>query len=618
MDNLIIDGIKEDDETDSYIWTVTDAEIKSETYYSIFGVITDGVNIISSYAPGNVYIEWVIPPPPYIIITEPNGKQDVSWEEFRIEWDDSGVDGASDGGAKITLYYTPEYVSNITGNVNSTQIDLDGDGEITELDFIWENDDGKKGQFLWNIEHLPVGSSYYISAIIDDGINPPKFDCSKYRMARTYIPEPNNFKVQGGTEVGTDQYETHDTRPQLTWNMLPGNYLFYITVWEGSDSTGTKLFEAKNITELDIDVDPESGRLQYGKSYYAEVYAMNYQGAFSAVTSMRFKVVNNLMTTFTLNIAPEIPTSANPLEVLEPPEKVDSDGDQISYSYKWFKDGEHQPEFDDIRTIPAEKTSKGEEWSVEATPYDGIGTGTSIRTSVIIRNTLPKIIEIGSPTSGGEYYANIEINVFATVEDVDGDTISVEWYFDLGDPDNLTVVTSGSEIPDRTGGVEALKFEKKFSSGRHNLTLLVRDGDVGKDGSLGSLAWVSFKVKPPTGTGKGEAGFLETTAGVATLIIIIIVIIVLVILVVMFLLRKRKPKSEREKLYGKDMGLKPGEAYLAEEAGSDNYFGDALDRKGVSSFEGTEPPQAMPESEKTPELPPAQPQPQQPQQPQQP
>jgi hypothetical protein len=613
-DNLIIDGIKEDDETDSYIWTLTDADIKSETYYSIFGVITDGVNIISSYAPGNLYIKWVTPPPPFIIITEPNGKQDVSWEEFRIEWDDSGVDGATDGGAKITLYYSPVFISNISGNVNATQIDLDGDGDITELDFIWENDDGKKGQFLWDIRHLSVGSSYYISAIIDDGINPPVFDCSKYKMARTYIPEPNNFMVQGGTEIGTDQYETHNTRPQLTWNMLPGNYLFFITVWEGTNNQGIKLFEANNITELNIDIDPESGKLEYGKSYYAEVYAMNYQGAFSAITSMNFKVVNNPPSLPTVIIVPEIPNSANPLEVLEPSEKVDVDGDHITYSYKWFKDDVHQPEFDDIRTIPAEKTSKNEMWSVEVTPHDGIGIGTSQEIAVMIRNTLPTVT-IENPTGGGEYFNDLEINIHATAIDLDDDSLSIEWYFDLPDPDNITVVTTGSEIPDRTGGIEALKFEKKFSKGRHNLTLFVRDGDVGKDGSLGTLAWVTFKVKGPF-TPPDEESSIWEEMGIAILAIIIIVIIVLVLLAVMFIMRKRRPKSEREKLYGEDMGLKPGEAYLAEETTGDDYFGDDLDRKGPSSLGGaapqqdqvpaTEQPKAMPEQQKPPELPPAQ------------
>ncbi len=606
----IVANLKEDDETDSYTWMFNQNDLETETYYSIFGVITDGVNVIKSYAPGYLYVKWVPPEQPWIIITEPNGKNDVSWKEYLIEWEDSGVDGATEGGAKITLFYSPVKVDNISANAESTQIDINKDGKITGEDYIYENDDGRKGQYLWNIEGLPEGSSYYITAIIYDGVTAPYFDCSDFKMARTYIDKPNNFKVTDGKETGPNQYETHNTRPQLTWAMLPGSYLFFITVYEGTSNTGKMIFEAKNITELSIDVDPFGGdRLEYGKTYYSEIYAMNYQGAFSQIADMTFKVVNNLPSAPTTIITPSTPTSVNPLECLEPIERYDIDGDPITYSYKWYKDDVHVEKFDNIRTVPAIDTKKGEEWRVDVTPHDSIGTGTVGSATVIIRNSLPTV-QIKSPTMTGKYTDTVKINIHGEATDTDGDSLTVEWYIDLAQPGNLSYASSIP--PDKTGGIEALKFDYDFSKGRHNLTLIVRDGDIGIDSSTASLTYISFNVK------KGESkedGTVDSVVGTIAIVIIIIVIIVVVLLLVLMTLRKRKPKTEREKLYGKDLGLKPGEAYPVEDraGSSDNYFGDDLDRKGVSSFEApgqpeqiqTTPTQSMPRAEKPPELPPA-------------
>jgi hypothetical protein len=239
------------------------------------------------------------------------------------------------------------------------------------------------------------------------------------------------------------------------------------------------------------------------------------------------------------------------------------------------------------------------------TPYDGIGVGTIGKATVVIRNSLPKI-SIESPTGGGKYYHNQEVNIHGKATDIDEDTLTVEWYIDLPDPENLTMTQSVP--PDEMGGAEALKFEKKFSVGRHNLTLVVKDGEEGK----ASISMVSFKVS------KGSDDEPDVEIGPVTTIavsLIVIVIIIVVILILLLTLRKRKPKSEREKLYGKDMGLKPGEAYPVEggDASTQSYFGDELDRKGVTSLEGpsttpdqipTTPQQAMPTPEKPPELPP--------------
>jgi hypothetical protein len=67
-------------------------------------------------------------------------------------------------------------------------------------------------------------------------------------------------------------------------------------------------------------------------------------------------------------------------------------------------------------------------------------------------------------------------------------------------------------------------------------------------------------------------------------------------------------------LYGVGKGLKPGEAYPVEEDQGDSYFGDDLDKKGVSSLATppVAPPTPPPTAPSAPQQPAAPPAPQQP------
>jgi cyclophilin family peptidyl-prolyl cis-trans isomerase len=597
--NLIVANISENDPSNSFTWEFSEEDVKDGTY-SIFGMITDGVNVIYSYAPGVIDLTWKHPEPPYIKIIEPDGKLDKVVEKFRIEWSDSGNAQLDEPtGAMIELYYSPVKIQNISGiTAHATKIDTNG--------YIYENEDGNRGEFIWDVKGLPNGTSWYVIGTINDGINPLQYHCSDHRVIKDYIIPPDDFSIVDGKEIIPDRWETHNTRPQLSWKMPTSNYIFFITVYQGSSNTGIKIFEAKNITEFNIDIDSPLGELEYGKTYFAEIYAMSFSGGYSSIVNITFTIVNNLPAAPTVNFSPKIPSSSESLVCLEPPEKFDVDGDPITYWYEWYKDTgdgpKHQSDFDGIRTIPSDELKKNEEWTVKVIPSDNIGTGPAGTASVTIWNTLPTI-QIENPTKGGTYYSNIEVNVYATWDDEDDDVLTVKWFLDLDinpkEKANMTKLIVGQYDPIEFGGIEALKFEKKFSAGKHNLTLLVQDGDVGKKFEDGVVETVVFTVEAGGETleGKEKGESLMATIAISS----ILIIIVIVVLIIVFLqLRKRKPKSEREQLYGKDKGLKPGEMYPVEgDESTETYFGDALDRKGVSSLEGATPPPATPAPEKT-------------------
>jgi len=181
-----------------------------------------------------------------------------------------------------------------------------------------------------------------------------------------------------------------------------------------------------------------------------------------------------------------------------------------------------------------------------------------------------------------ELEADRDIKIRGSVDDPDGDSIVfVGWYLNMDNPANITAskIASSDSIKREVGegAISALEFKYKFKPGTYNLTLVVADAESEGTDKLSSQT-IRIEVKKKSTSGPD----VESNLLIGAVVAIIIIIVVLVILMMMF--RKRKPVSEREQMYGKDMGLKPGEAYPVEDD-KDGYFGDALDRKGVSSFE---------------------------------
>ncbi len=573
---LIVDNIKENDPTNKHTWKFTKEEAPTGSY-RIFGRITDGIDQAETYAPGIINITWEKQYPPWIKIDRPIGKNEKAWEFYKIKWQD--YDANSEDNAKINLYYSLNY-SDI---INITQIDIDGNGEIDDSDFIYEDEDGNFGEFDWNITWMKPGSAYYIVARIDDGYNTPVYNYSKGRVIREYINSPQNITLVEDVNDDPDIWETHILTPHISWRMdYTGALEYIVKIWLGTSSAGTLIFE-KIISDTTLVVDA-TANLKFGETYYVEVYAISDTGALSEVISMEFSVINRLPTAPNLVIKPVKPTTMSSLrcEITSP--DIDEDGDPITFTYKWYKNGEFQSKYENKINIDPEDTTKKDEWKVEVMPSDPYGAGTMASTSVIIVNAKPSCkITLPIPT-GDEYYDNEKISVFGEANDVDEDPPeTVIWYLDLDNPSNVSSLSDTSRRIKEGSGANAenaLNFKYKFSKGYHNLTLVVYDSESQSAGDP-SMYTVTFRVKH----GEGKEGTTETATMIAGGIIAIVVIVILLLLYIF--LRKRKPVSEREKMYGTDKGLKPGEAYPVEEEKGDSYFGDELDRKGVSSLEQT-------------------------------
>ena len=105
-------------------------------------------------------------------------------------------------------------------------------------------------------------------------------------------------------------------------------------------------------------------------------------------------------------------------------EQSDLDGDSESGSeIHWMINGEREPEFDGLLTIPSESVYRDQHWSVQVIPRDGEDLGSSMTTpSRVIMNGAPEIpiINLGSGTTGylGEPDSFPELGIANSLEDL--------------------------------------------------------------------------------------------------------------------------------------------------------------------------------------------------------
>jgi len=139
-------------------------------------------------------------------------------------------------------------------------------------------------------------------------------------------------------------------------------------------------------------------------------------------------------------IAPSNPRTGDDLSVTIFQEAVDPDGDEVSITWMWARDGA-QVEGADSPAITSDQTEAGQEWSVLAIPSDGTLSGEPARASVIIGNTAPE----GSASLSHETVGSDQaIEVIATGTDVDGDLVDFDYQWRV---DDQPVLDLGSILP---------------------------------------------------------------------------------------------------------------------------------------------------------------------------
>jgi hypothetical protein len=170
------------------------------------------------------------------------------------------------------------------------------------------------------------------------------------------------------------------------------------------------------------------------------------------------RVANTPPTQPTVDVKPDVPRSTQDLTV-SASGSTDDDGDTVTFSYRWYRDGAPEAAYDDQTTVPASTTTNGEVWKCVATPNDGTDDGPSGDDEVTVQDP---VLEWAG-TAGHE------------ADGIDPDT---------GDP-NSTTFTFRVKYTDPTGAAPTLtrclvhrKDCGKAWQGCATLTMTKESGDI--------------------------------------------------------------------------------------------------------------------------------------------
>ncbi len=181
-----------------------------------------------------------------------------------------------------------------------------------------------------------------------------------------------------------------------------------------------------------------------------------------------------------LNTAPEVTVALSPaapgtdddLEAV--PVATDADGDPVSFSFAWALDSAPQSDVSD--TIPAERTERGQRWSVTVTPSDDEEAGTPATSEVEIGDSAPVALAVSLVPE--QPYVTDDVVAVAEAADADGDAVDYRytWYVD------------GTAI--QSGASDTLPAGSARKQQRVSVEVVPNDGVVDGDAILSADATV--------------------------------------------------------------------------------------------------------------------------------
>ncbi|WP_455391771.1 sialidase family protein [[Eubacterium] cellulosolvens] len=516
---LIISNLSEDSTKDYYDWVWWRTMPEGGTVH-IYAEISDGNSVHQNYSAGPLIIQKInINNFIDISLVQPDGVDDEAWAAYDITWD-SHCPGED---AKIMLFY-----DNDTTGFDGFAIDINENGFFDAGDFVTEGTDDGLGTYTWDITNLQPGNKYYIYTKITNQWNISIYNYSLGPLTRTHMPAPRDFKLVDDLDPADDNFTTHNQNPRLSWSRpeteITDNLEYLLQVWLGADKTGEMVY---NITTVATTTTILNG-LEYGQTYYAEVYAYTSNNHSSIKTGLTFQVINHAPSAPSITITPKMPDTTSTLLCSIVNESYDVDSDMINYTYSWFKDGSEQVNYKNLKNIPADATAKGERWQCVVLPFDNIEYGPNATAEVIIRNS-PPTIDIIKPAADKEYKDDEAIFFNFSATDADP-----------GDREYLTYTVYAGLKELRSGYVPStrnrVEFYHELPAGTYNLRFNVSDGETSTEKTL------EIVIKKHEAGDQGSVVLLGFYA-----VIIIVIILVLIFLALLFQIRgMRKGVEEVE------------------------------------------------------------------------
>jgi len=291
--------------------------------------------------------------------------------------------------------------NNVTFNVSATEdTDLDNCTLYTNISGSWSANEtktftGTSDEDLWNFYNLTIGN-YKWNAYCCDNSSNCAWNNTNFTFTVSYTPSvpdteaplvflnsPANGQVFGATNDITFNVSATD-------NVDLDNCTLYTNVSGSWQANETKTFTGLSDEDIWTLNDLANG------DYKWNAYCCDNNSNCAW---------NNTNFTFTVNIgaANNPPTHTKPVlnstygtnytyENLTcyNQSTSDSDGDPVTNRFQWYNNGVEQTSLENLTTVVAGYTAKGENWSCAVTPNDGEDDGTTLFSdNLTIRNALP-------------------------------------------------------------------------------------------------------------------------------------------------------------------------------------------------------------------------------------
>jgi len=339
--------------------------------------------------------------------------------------------------------------------------------------------------YNYNLGQYPTSGDGYISYTSSATANTDETKSQTITTNPTHFRDGSGnwkIKVKGIKSTATQfDFEGDLIKFEVTYTLPPVNnppVAYNQTITTAEDTP-----KGITLTASDPDSDPLTYFIVTGPSHGSlsgsppsVTYTpdLNYNGADSftfkaydgqaysnvATVSITVTPVNDPPSAPVVDVTPDFPVTTDDLVCIIITPSIDPDGDPVTYTYEWYKNGILQSAYT-TNTVPASATTVGDVWKCVVTPHGS--DGPPDEDQVTIQNSPPMLAYIG-PKSVNEG-TMLSFTATATDPDVPPQTLT----FSLGNG-----APSGASIT--SGGAFSWTPTEAQGPGVYNINITVSDG----------------------------------------------------------------------------------------------------------------------------------------------